>query len=114
MGSEMCIRDSPYHEQDGVSRTTASPGLLPVLLAYNFNLHTEHHLYPSVPWYWLPKVEKRIQHLHRVNFASFMLSIRTKDPVEVYTKALPPGPPPRDSSSDNVGAEVGEVAVPTS
>ena len=109
----------PFHEQDQVSRTTAKPGLLPVLLAFNFNLHTEHHLYPSVPWYWLPRVGARIKHLHQVNFAGFMLSIRTKDPVEVYTKALPASPPPGvvpaapASSSEDVN-EASEAAVPTS
>jgi acyl-lipid omega-6 desaturase (Delta-12 desaturase) len=95
----------PFHEQDSVSRTTARPGLLSVFLSYNFNLHNEHHLFPSVPWYWLPRVTKRVSNeptYRQATVLGFMLSIRTKDPVEVYTKALPPhGRPPEDQDQDD-------------
>ena len=82
----------PLHEQDTVSRTSASPGLWSIFFGYNFNLHTEHHLFPSVPWYWLPRVGKRVEHLETYrheNFFAFTLQVRTTDPIETYTKALP-------------------------
>lgn len=85
-------RPIPYAEQDEVTRTTSNPGWVATLLALNFNLHTEHHLFPGVPWYWLPQVTRRIRNertYQRVHFATFMFGIRTRDPVDVFTRALP-------------------------
>jgi acyl-lipid omega-6 desaturase (Delta-12 desaturase) len=106
----------PFHEQDSVTRTTASPGLLSVVLSYNFNLHNEHHLFPSVPWYWLPHVTKRVRSeatYRKATVVGFMVSIRTKDPVAIYTKALPPhGTPPDDD--DDSGTSGAHDIVPAS
>jgi fatty acid desaturase len=100
-----------FYEQDAVTRTTHEPGWLGVLLAYNFNLHTEHHLLPSVPWYWLPKVSARIARLEtyqQVNFLEYMLEIRGRDPVDVYTRALPgPSTTPPDPQRREERVEVG-------
>jgi fatty acid desaturase len=82
----------PYAQQDEVTRTTSQPGWLPALLALNFNLHVEHHLFPSAPWYRLPELTRRLRQLptyKQMNFAAYMASIRTKSPVDVYTRALP-------------------------
>jgi omega-6 fatty acid desaturase (delta-12 desaturase) len=83
----------PFHAQDAITRTTHEPGILAVLLSYNFTLHTEHHLFPGVPWYWLPKVHEKIHavaHYQHVRFWQYMLRIRQQDPRDVYARALPP------------------------
>lgn len=84
----------PYLEQDAVTRTIELPPILAVLLVYNFNLHTEHHLFPNVPWYNLPKVKQALQnvdhpHYTAVPFLPYTLDIRDRDPVELFIHTLP-------------------------
>jgi fatty acid desaturase len=64
------------------------------VLNYNFNFHIEHHLFPSIPWYSLPKVTAKIKGLsdfeyQRVACFTFMVHLRRKDPVDVYVNSLP-------------------------
>jgi omega-6 fatty acid desaturase (delta-12 desaturase) len=40
----------PLWEQWKATRSCVYPPLLSKLLVLNFNLHVEHHLYPSLPW----------------------------------------------------------------
>jgi fatty acid desaturase len=42
------------------TRTIRSNGLVSFLML-NLNYHLEHHLFPGVPWYNLPKVHKELQ-----------------------------------------------------
>jgi fatty acid desaturase len=42
------------------TRTVTSNRLVSLLMC-NLNYHLEHHLYPGVPWYHLPKVHRLIQ-----------------------------------------------------
>ncbi len=42
------------------TRTVATNPVLSFLMC-NINYHIEHHLYPGVPWYNLPKVHKLLQ-----------------------------------------------------
>jgi acyl-lipid omega-6 desaturase (Delta-12 desaturase) len=84
----------PLREQAEITRTTYLPRLLAVVLNYNFNFHIEHHLFPSVPWYSLPKVTSRIAGLRdfdyqRVGCFTFMVHLRRRDPVDVYVNSLP-------------------------
>jgi fatty acid desaturase len=87
-------RPVPFREQDAITRTTYLPRLFAVLLCYNFNLHTEHHLFPTVPWYRLPRVTAKIKglkecHYEEVEFLRFMADLRAQDPLDVYEKTLP-------------------------
>ena len=84
----------PLREQAEITRTTYLPRLLALVLNYNFNFHIEHHLFPSVPWYSLPKVTSRIAGLRdfdyqRVACFTFMVHLRRQDPMDVYVKSLP-------------------------
>jgi omega-6 fatty acid desaturase (delta-12 desaturase) len=84
----------PLRDQDEITRTTYLPRILAVLLNYNFNFHIEHHLFPSVPWYSLPKVTSKIAGLsdfayQRVAFLKFMVQLRRQDPIDVYVRTLP-------------------------
>ena len=45
------------------TRTVRSNGLVSFLML-NLNYHLEHHLFPGVPWYNLPKVHKELQPLY--------------------------------------------------
>lgn len=83
----------PFHAQDAITRTTHRPGALAKLLSYNFTLHTEHHLFPGVPWYWLPAVHAKISgapHYQQVDFWQYMVRVRKLHPRDVYARVLPP------------------------
>ena len=85
----------PLHEQDAISRTTKIPSLLAVLFVYNFNLHIEHHLFPAVPWYYLPRIKRAIAGIQSLDykgdgFPDYILDLRKQDPVDIYLKTLPP------------------------
>jgi omega-6 fatty acid desaturase (delta-12 desaturase) len=92
--SESHPRPIPFREQDAITRSTRLPRLLAVLLCYNFNLHTEHHLFPTVPWYSLPRVSDKIRALpdcryEEAELPGFMVALRKEDPIDVYVKSLP-------------------------
>lgn len=87
-------RPIPFREQDEITRTTYLPKWLGVVLCYNFNLHTEHHLFPTVPWYRLPHVRSKIKdqpdcHYEEVGFIEFMAKLRMGNPMDLYEKTLP-------------------------
>ena len=48
-------------EQQATTRSCRYPGILSELLVLNFNLHTEHHLFPALPWFRLKKVRDMIK-----------------------------------------------------
>jgi beta-carotene/zeaxanthin 4-ketolase len=41
------------------------PNWLSFLLCYHFSYHWEHHEYPHLPWYYLPKIRSRRQSDHQ-------------------------------------------------
>lgn len=84
----------PDQEHDSVTRTAHLPPIFSVLFAYNFNLHTEHHLFPAVPWYNLPKVKQKIQaaadfRYNEVELFKFIADLHSQDPIDIYVKSLP-------------------------
>ncbi|WP_160153586.1 fatty acid desaturase [Microbulbifer sp. ALW1] len=80
----------PLHEQDSVSRTSSFSKLLSTVLAYNFNFHTEHHYFPTVPWHNLPEVYSLVQAsgdlgtYEDVPMLGFSAKLRLSDPVKIY------------------------------
>jgi len=48
-------------EQQATTRSCRYPGILSELLVLNFNLHTEHHLFPALPWFRLKQVRELIK-----------------------------------------------------
>jgi fatty acid desaturase len=48
-------------EQQATTRSCRYPGILGELLVLNFNLHTEHHLFPALPWFRLREARKLIK-----------------------------------------------------
>jgi fatty acid desaturase len=84
----------PLCEQDAITRSAWLPGPLGALLFYNFNLHTEHHLFPTVPWYSLPLVTKKVAEADgvaylKVGMINFTVESRRRDPIELYVNSLP-------------------------
>lgn len=55
------------------TRTVATHPVLSFLMC-NINFHIEHHLYPGVPWYNLPKVHKLLQDEYRLAGSSVYTS----------------------------------------
>jgi acyl-lipid omega-6 desaturase (Delta-12 desaturase) len=47
-------------EQHSISRTCLYPQWVAAHIALNFNYHTEHHLFPDAPWYYLPKLHNLV------------------------------------------------------
>lgn len=84
----------PLSQQDTITRSTHLPDWLSIVLALNFNRHTEHHLYMAAPWYSLNSIRKKLHahaysHPHEVPFLKFMWKLRRRDPVQIYRDALP-------------------------
>lgn len=50
-----------FWEQYKISRSCIYPRWFASWIVLNFNYHTEHHLYPDVPWYHLPKLQKPLR-----------------------------------------------------
>jgi acyl-lipid omega-6 desaturase (Delta-12 desaturase) len=48
-------------EQQATTRSCRYPGILSELLVLNFNLHTEHHLFPTLPWFRLKQARALIK-----------------------------------------------------
>jgi fatty acid desaturase len=107
-------RPIPFREQAAVTRTTYLPRWLAVFLCYNFNLHTEHHLFPTVPWYNLSRVTEKVRggqagcRYEEVAFFRFIRELRRQDALEVYEKALPT-PRAAQAPARVSGAAVAEV-----
>jgi beta-carotene/zeaxanthin 4-ketolase len=49
--------EAPYY-----SRTHSLPSILSFLTCYHFGYHYEHHQYPQVPWWQLPRVHQQSDH----------------------------------------------------
>lgn len=84
----------PLSKQDRITRSTHLPPVLSVFLALNFNRHVEHHLFPMVPWYYLPRVTEKLKQAgatlyQDVPFMRFMSDMRAQDPIDIYVNSLP-------------------------
>jgi acyl-lipid omega-6 desaturase (Delta-12 desaturase) len=51
----------PFWEQYKISRSCIYPKWFATWVVLNFNYHTEHHLFPDVPWYHLPKLQAPVR-----------------------------------------------------
>lgn len=81
-------------EQDKVSRSSTFLPAVSTGLAYNFNFHTEHHYFPTVPWHHLPRVNQLVRETkdtedyQDVSFLGFSAKLRTTDPVKLYIDSI--------------------------
>lgn len=75
-------------EQNHTTRTCWYPGLISELFVLNFNLHTEHHFFPTLPWYRLKAAREVIRpHLegeyHQTTGVEWNLINRSRDPQDL-------------------------------
>ena len=96
---------STWASRFGVARPLA------IALSYNFNLHTEHHLFPTVPWYSLPKVTEKVKNMeectyNEVGMVSFAADLRSQDPIDLYVKTLPTPGGRREAAPERALVEV--------
>jgi fatty acid desaturase len=91
---------------------TYTCGWLPAFLYWNMQYHVEHHMFPAVPFYNLPKLRKAIEHdlppaTHGlwVTWKEIISIVKRqkKDPAYVFIPELP------SSSGDRVGDTVLEL-----
>jgi fatty acid desaturase len=84
----------PIYEQDEVTRSSRVPAALAIPLGLNHNLHVEHHLFPTMPWYRLTLVERKLRVLgyprNETGWLRFMRAARREDPVASYLRSFPP------------------------
>lgn len=50
----------PLWQQHTVSHNCGPVSMWSTFIILNFNLHIAHHLFPTIPWYDIPKVQKRL------------------------------------------------------
>lgn len=84
----------PLYQQDKHCRTALMPRWLSGLTCYHFNLHTEHHLFPAVPWHNLPDIHEHLKAAQSGDFTnvemlSFINEIRSLDPFEAFVDSVP-------------------------
>lgn len=82
--------------QQHVTTRSCDYGHLSGMLVLNFNLHTEHHLYPTLPWYRLKAVRGEVKRVlaedyNQVTGIGWNIENRSKDPREIMLqdKVLP-------------------------
>ncbi len=67
---------APGPDQAQISRTVVNPLQTFFFAPNNVGYHIEHHLYPSVPWYRLPKVHRLLKERHALPDANVYTSYR--------------------------------------
>jgi fatty acid desaturase len=76
-------------EQEKTTRSCYYPYYLSEILALNFNFHTEHHYFPSLPWYRLrklrnilkPALDKEYSELYGIGWN---IENRKRNPDEIF------------------------------
>ena len=94
-----------HGEGDAVLKTrTVTSNRLVSFLMLNLNYHLEHHLFPGVPWYNLPKVHQLLKPMYaargaevRRSYAGFVLQCLRRSPEPVHPLPLG-GSTPRPSA----------------
>jgi acyl-lipid omega-6 desaturase (Delta-12 desaturase) len=88
------VKLAPWEQP--VTTRSCDYGLLAGVLVLNFNLHTEHHLYPTLPWYRLTAARDRVRALlageyNEVKGIRWNIENRGRDPREIMLreKSLP-------------------------
>ncbi|WP_144395311.1 fatty acid desaturase family protein [Pleionea sediminis] len=75
------------YEQEAYCRSAMLPRWLSIVCCYNFNLHTEHHIFPTVPWSYLNRLselmdECGLENYHKQSLPSLVRDIRRLDPFD--------------------------------
>lgn len=80
---EVLEKPMPRWEQAKISRTCRYHPLFEKYVALNFNFHSEHHLFPELPWHQLEGLHQRllkIEHFLKVDVnSSWLRNARSRD-----------------------------------
>lgn len=84
----------PLYQQAQHCRSARLPEWLSLVTCYHFNLHTEHHLFPTIPWHRAPALRQRLHQANvagatEVDFLAFMKTIRAGDPFDIFIDSAP-------------------------
>jgi acyl-lipid omega-6 desaturase (Delta-12 desaturase) len=84
----------PPAAQDAVTRSARLPAWIGLLLIYNFNRHSEHHLYPMVPCVYLNEVHSILSSVGQSNCNDMGLlqairHLRFQDALIFFREHLP-------------------------
>lgn len=84
----------PLHQQAVHCRSANLPEFISLITCYHFNLHTEHHLFPTIPWHNAPILKQRLRQVKvdgytEVDFLEFMKTIRAGDPFDIFIDSAP-------------------------
>lgn len=79
----------PYRQHGQVTRDLRIWSAIAVILTHNFNLHVEHHWFPGIPWYRLPRISQGLPALDAVPYNqahpfAYLASIRRSQPATVF------------------------------
>lgn len=107
----------PLHEQDVLSRSTPMRSFFSIFFAYNFNLHSEHHLFPTAPWFRLNAIrnyllDQKIPSYQSVDLLKFTFEARRQDGLSILLKgsASVPAYEQSPSTKDQAVGEVGKAS----
>jgi acyl-lipid omega-6 desaturase (Delta-12 desaturase) len=82
----------PLHEQYQFTRSCVYPRWLAHYVFLNFNLHTEHHLFPGHPWYQLDALHRELSAIgarfNRSKGNAWILRNRRRPVDEVFAKTF--------------------------
>jgi fatty acid desaturase len=84
----------PVWEHDKLTRSCWYPALIARFLMLNFNLHTEHHLFPNLPWYELERARDLVRaaassEYQEANSLSWSIANRRRDVLDVFLRDCP-------------------------
>jgi fatty acid desaturase len=84
----------PIYEQEEITRTSQTQFWVSRYILLHFNLHSEHHLFPSAPWHALPEISTILREvdglrLQDVSLMEFNSQMRAKDPVKLFLTSMP-------------------------
>jgi fatty acid desaturase len=84
----------PVWQHDRLTRSCRYPALVARFLMLNFNLHTEHHLFPNLPWYELERARNLVRAVasaeyQESNSLSWSIANRRRDVLDVFLHDCP-------------------------
>ena len=87
----------PTYQQEQFCRTATLPKWMSLVSCYHFNLHTEHHLFPTVPWNYLPRLSQLLDdyplsQYNKQPMPSLVSEIRNMDPFDDIIDKAPSRP----------------------
>lgn len=83
-------------EQYQIARSCLYPKWFARFVILNFNYHTEHHMFPDAPWYYLDQIHERVVEALKEEYntdlhLAWILANKKKSMKEVLSSPIPSG-----------------------